>query len=227
MLGKKILFVATKRSGHHAILSWFAKQMKETVIHHNDVDPYKLVDGEIHYFGGVKKTKYAGSDSKKIIYSFEDAKIDDINMVENHIEAESIIVLRDVRNTIASLIRSTEKRSLKQRLAESTNAWFEYACEILNGKKQYILFDKWFKDKAYRMWICDNFDIPFTDEGINFIPKNANGSSFDQMKYQGRAQDMKVLERWKAYNNNSIFNSYCTNDLKHLNEKVFNCDFKR
>ena len=217
-----IFFVATKRSGHHAVLTWFAKQMTEPVRHYNDLDPVALLNGKIVPLGGISGATYDGKGKQKNIFSFEDIYMDQVEKLERHFRAEvtTIIVLRDIRNTIASLIKSTSKKLLERRLKNSINAWRQYAYAILNGDKNYIIYDKWFKDKEYRQHICTIFNIPFTDEGLNIVPKNANGSSFDQMRYQGKAQQMNVLNRWKAYNKDRVFNEFCTQELKNINEKI-------
>ena len=34
--------------------------------------------------------------------------------------------------------------------------------------------------------------------------RSKRGSSFDIMQYDGKAQEMKVLNRWKEYTNNNV-----------------------
>jgi len=226
-MNENILLVGTKRSGHHAILRWVAEQMDETVIHHNDVDPKKLLNGEIVYFGGIKKTIYNGNKSVRTIYSFEDAKMEDIEEIEKQLSSTTIIVIRDIKNTLASLIKSTPQKHIVKRLKTSTEAWYQYAYDYICGKfsnRIHILYDLWFKNECYRHLLCSVLNIKFTDAGLNIVSKNANGSSFDHMKYQGNAQGMDVLNRWKAYNNNRYFKEFYTDQLKELNSIVFKND---
>lgn len=227
MLAKTILVIGTKRSGHHAIIGWLARQMPETVVHHNDVDAEKLSVGRIAYFGGIKETIYNGNHLNKAIYSFEDISLNKIEEIEQRFETTTIVVLRDIRNTLASLIKSTPLKHIRKRLEASTKAWHEYAYDFISGQytnRKYILYDKWFENEHYRYTLCSDFNITFTDAGLNIVSKNANGSSFDHMRYQGNAQGMDVLNRWKAYNNNRYFKEFYTDELKETNSLVFNND---
>ena len=226
-MNENILLVGTKRSGHHAILRWIAEQTEETVIHHNDVDPKKLLNDEIAYFGGIKKTTYNGNNDVKIIYSFEDAKMEDIKRVEEQLSATTIVVIRDIRNTLASLIKSTPQKHLIKRLKASVAAWNQYAyCSVRDkfSDRVYIFYDKWFQSEPYRRLLCSILNIQFTDAGLNIVSENADGSSFDHMRYQGNAQKMDVLNRWKTYFNNRYFKDFYTNELKDLNNIIFNND---
>jgi len=80
--------------------------------------------------------------------------------------------------------------------------WSEYAKEYL-GKTNYLGNDKvlinynlWFKDKKYRKNIINNLGLKFSDRGLNKVPGNGYGSSFDVMTKDGKAQEMNVLNRW-------------------------------
>ncbi|MGM3151143.1 hypothetical protein, partial [Escherichia coli] len=60
-----------------------------------------------------------------------------------------------------------------------------------------VNYNKWFYSEAYRRELSRPFG-PFTDKGLNFIPNHGGGSSFDGHYYQGIAQDMMVLDRYKT-----------------------------
>jgi hypothetical protein len=59
-----------------------------------------------------------------------------------------------------------------------------------------INFNRWFTSKEYRKRLTARLDIPFNDEGLSDIIW-PGVSTFDGSGYDGRAQQMKVLERWK------------------------------
>jgi hypothetical protein len=69
-----------------------------------------------------------------------------------------------------------------------------------------IVYDKWVQDKQYRKKIVADLDLPkFTDAGFKDVPQNCGGSSFDGLEFNGKADEMKVLERWKEYENDEGF----------------------
>ncbi|MHA2009893.1 MAG: hypothetical protein ACXADW_10865 [Candidatus Hodarchaeales archaeon] len=75
--------------------------------------------------------------------------------------------------------------------------------------KTIIFFNRWFKDKKYRKQLSESFDLKFSDRylnelGIFDLSKREQGkrkawgsSSFDGRKYRKKAQEMKVLDRYK------------------------------
>jgi hypothetical protein len=65
-----------------------------------------------------------------------------------------------------------------------------------------IFFDEWFVNKDYRKKICADLKLKFTDNGLLDVHQT---SSFDQKKFDGRAQDMDVLNRWKKFEKKRIF----------------------
>jgi len=70
-----------------------------------------------------------------------------------------------------------------------------------------------------RKKIAEQLDLKFSDKGLNVvmpIGRGRKGSSFDSLKCNGKAQSMKVLDRWKEYKNNSV---EFTNVLK-MNESL-------
>jgi hypothetical protein len=50
--------------------------------------------------------------------------------------------------------------------------------------------------------------INFSDSKLNHVPSNGYGSSFDSRAMNGKAQQMKVLERWKRL--------YKTDEIKRV-----------
>jgi hypothetical protein len=81
--------------------------------------------------------------------------------------------------------------------------WKEYACEALGetnylgNNKVIINYNHWFKHKRSRREISENMGLNFSDVKLNYVPKNGYGSSFDLDTMNGKAQQMKVLQRWK------------------------------
>ncbi len=69
-----------------------------------------------------------------------------------------------------------------------------------------ILYDKWVVDEQYRRDISSQIGFEFSDRGKNILAAVGNtGSSFDGLNYQNNPWEMDVLNRWKYFQNNRIF----------------------
>ena len=97
------------------------------------------------------------------------------------------------------------------RMGEHIGMWKAYAREIL-GETQFcenlipVLFDRWFCDREYRRNLATKLEIEFTDRGKNVVAAvGGSGSSFDNLKYDGNAEAMKVLERWNTFKHNRLY----------------------
>jgi len=61
-----------------------------------------------------------------------------------------------------------------------------------------ILFNEWFLSAEYRAKIGEKFDLaPGCALPYNDIPWRGGGSSFNKFDYDGKANNMRVLERWQ------------------------------
>jgi len=61
-----------------------------------------------------------------------------------------------------------------------------------------VLYDDFFRSEEYRRNVCEQ--IPFAvynDDELNIVTRAGRGSTFDGLDYDGRAQEMNVLERYK------------------------------
>lgn len=68
-----------------------------------------------------------------------------------------------------------------------------------------IFYDSWVKSVDYRKEICRNLNLRYTNCGFRDVPQNCGGSSFDGLGFDGKANEMRVLTRWKEYENNEGF----------------------
>jgi len=184
-------------------------------------------DLEEEYRGNWKFKKY-------LVYSYEDVPLEfivDNNFRRNHDEFVGksgsilfIMVLRDPYNTFASRLRTGFTCKI-----DCINMWKEYAQEYIEGGKTlpkentiFVSFNKWFKDKKYRKDLAEKIELEFTDAGLNKVVKNYRGSSFDGTMYNGKAQKMKVLERWKHYQNDSKYRKiFEDKELVEMSERIF------
>ena len=145
-----------------------------------------------------------------------------------------ILITRDVFNWIASLIimRGIGRKTLAEendlgdnhkfghqiwgggyrKVFKRLQTWGEYAKELLNEtnylkhNKICIFFDKWVTDVDYRKSIASHLNLNYNEDMIKYVGAIADdGSSFDGVDYDGKAQDMDVLNRWKVFENNPIY----------------------
>jgi len=231
---KEIRIIGMMRSGHHAIANWIFNQAKETVFFINRIQGKK-----IHY----TNIDFTFWKPDYFIYNFEDEKIEQVieaisrikffyDLEENY---KYIVVIRDPYNLFAS--RAKKEEDLKSvgknttsmvgnLTSEAIELWKELAYEYLDNKsilknKICVNYNLWSSCKKYRQKLAKKIGIYFTDEGFREVPVFGNGSSFDFMKYNGNAQNMKIHERYKEYSNCSWFKSIFDKETKELSQHIF------
>ncbi len=140
----------------------------------------------------------------------------------------TLLVLRDPFNLLAS--RWAKPVPLLQLLdpCDLLNAWEEYAREYLSNtggliRKIPVNYNLWFQSADYRKQLSKRLDLKFTDAGINTVPKAGDGSSFDLIRYDGRASQMKVIERWINFADDSRFRQAFSGrqELGYLYRQIF------
>ncbi len=156
-----------------------------------------------------------------------------------------LVIKRDPFNLFASRLqaiygngkmqkkgREYVARKLEQKLGgASVDLWKLYAKE---GNPWSYLWDdehcnvsvnynEWVKDEDIRHCIASLLDLEFTDEGILDVPKaGTNSSSFDGHDFHGNAQDMKVFERWKHFQEDPLYRKiFEDQEVWDLSNKVF------
>jgi hypothetical protein len=215
------LFLAMCRSGHHAVLYWLAKQLPGRVEHLN------------HCMGGWKEKKLKPLVGTEIInnkgegnstlYSVEEFDMYDWNKygIDEFSPERRVLVVRDPFNWVASSIKK-EGAHLNNLFdcytddkgdyptSPTTELWCRQVKEAV-GESQIIPglivvnYNKWFFDIKYRKKLSERLEVKFSDEGLSIVPQWGRGSSFDERKYNGRAQEMGVLSRWRIFVDNPIF----------------------
>lgn len=169
-------------------------------------------------------------------------KISGINGVTNHFDLGlskkefDVLILRDPFNMIASnwkhaySKRKQREWDLARRIKVMEDLlfkWEGYALEFLRETtylKDPILisFNNWFSNKEYRKEISSKLGLVFSDKVINHVPYFGGSSSFDKKRYDGRAQQMKVLERWKIFKNDKYFRCiFKDQEIWELSNKIF------
>lgn len=108
-------------------------------------------------------------------------------------------------------------------------AWLkqkEFRMEIAGGVIEelpppvtYILFNKWFADETYRRSIAECLGLAFTDRGRDKIGRY--GSSFDGLKYEGKARQMNVLDRWRRWQDHPDYRDQLTPEIVAHARRIF------
>ncbi|MCX7594904.1 MAG: hypothetical protein N2235_14315 [Fischerella sp.] len=145
----------------------------------------------------------------------------------------NILFLRDPFNMLASRLH---KPGLVPKLIDNSeilDMWEIYAEEYLGitnfiKSKIAVNYNLWFSSIDYRKQLSEQFRLAFTDAGLNIVPKcsGGNGSSFDKNAYDGKGNQMKVLERWKVCKEDKRFHEAFRerHKLANLYRKIFPYD---
>lgn len=220
---QRFTVLALRRSGHHAVINWICRQHDHRVVFHNLCGIKNKKGSEIKIYGD-------GSLPVRHIHNFENFdfnKIIQLCMIMPF--AHLILVVREARNWIASCLKRREtaryeyEKDVFKELPQRVELWKQHA-KIAIDKSTWltvILFDRWFSDAEYRRSICKRLDIPFTDAGLNEVVRFGSGSSFDARRYDGRAQEMDVLNRWKEFEDDPLMKRIMRDELIELNKRLF------
>ena len=168
-------------------------------------------------------------DSSLLIWNFADRPVSEIiekcNPCEDIIDPIVVVMLRDWRNYVASQIKhreNDENQGLPIRSRIKTDVFKEYADYFLNESPYYpILFDAWFSNKEYRVKICEDLGLHFTDIGKQSVSGFGRGSSFDLKEFDGKAEKMDVLNRYKLYKDNEEYKKFMKDEeAVELNNRI-------
>jgi len=181
----------------------------------------------------------------KQIISFENAGhknrcnsaniLEDINRLNFDTKRENIkkyifVILRDPFNWFASyyprLKRPRNKSSVMSKeymLDLWLDLWIQYAKKFfLNDKNCFwfpVNYNKFCKSVEYRKEISTYIEEPFTDKGVNNIISTP--SLYDGIRFDKRALEMKLEERWKKLPKDILKSLKENNELVYLSKKIF------
>jgi hypothetical protein len=242
----EIISFSMPRSGHHAVLFWLFCHIERQLVTDSKNCKRYCIHGPtsaLYYYQhfvpanmppnlqllGIDMEDYTVNQLIKIIPKWEKLKrLNNIN-IEKSLR---LMVLRDPFNNLASIYSLYVKLVKKNNIAEINalfkrmpKVWVSHAREFVYRKHLkgtfFILYNRWCKDKDYRRDIITKLGIPFTDIGLNRVPRAAGGSSFDGVKYQGKAYKMRTLERWKEVADIPAYRNSITNEMKDLSSQIF------
>ena len=149
------------------------------------------------YIGRQNKT-IEDFKNKIIIYKSELAKNPKLEFNSN------IIILDDGRSKEDYIKGKIQVNNSTFHLPHNLDKWLGMAKEY-TGETNYlpqfikIYYDDFFISREYRKGICNKIGGVYDETELNLVPAAGGYSSFDRDNYQGKAQSMKVLERWKNW----------------------------
>lgn len=144
-----------------------------------------------------------------------------------------ILILRDPFNLFASRKKAGlfyAQEELKSKPVSPLTAiriWKQHAREFIDAKKYLrhhrilINYNQWACDYTYRKELAAALGLDFTDTGFQDVSSCAGGSSFDGLKYNNRADKMKVLDRWKYFVDDQDYKNIFDDEMIHLSHEIF------
>jgi hypothetical protein len=136
---------------------------------------------------------------------------------------------RRLKRAITKRLRlpKTAQREATQRVSDSRELFKAYAREYLGDtrflpNKIAINYNRWFTDPEYRESVAAALHLTSADKGLDGVAKWGSGSSFDGTTFDGKARDMRVLERWKALTDDEQYMDLIDDpELHSLSERIF------
>ncbi|MFW5794980.1 MAG: hypothetical protein ACOCV1_05810 [Bacillota bacterium] len=196
---------------------------------------FKEDDRFLIYF--QKKKVFNSSLSKLGIHNIiMSSEIEDLNnicqfKIEEKINAKEIkktyhiCIQRDFKNWISSVLSHVFFKSFtNEEISEMIALWEKISNAYFDENKYFIKYNKWFLSEEYKRQICSDLDISFNDKFINNVASYGKGSSFDYYDYNGKAQQMDVLNRYKKMENNPRYKDFLElyQHLIPLSNHIFN-----
>jgi hypothetical protein len=202
---ESLIIVHPRRCGSHAIMNWIyqhaprprafrnlwtprSRKWEKTLSTRdpltNDEGPFKFAMTNFEDYGRYGNWENIQEQGQRVAAQPE---------VE-HLTHEIFYLCRSLYNFAASRIqKKTFDLSGEEAWIPELDIpmWMEYA------RKGPILFDKWFQSREYRDHVAQTIGFVNEDKGLDDVTFYGWGSSFDKQNFDGRAQAMKVLERYK------------------------------
>ena len=204
--------------------------------HKIDLSASKRLRGEYHAadFGKVKER----------LYNIEDLSLSEYthlqmwNFAEMGENSRTILILRDPFNFIASCLQRLKDppdagaTDVGVQLPQRLKVWKEHARQVLYQSESdqdiyFINFNEWFQSHDYRRKICSDLGLVHTDAGVNQVMNFGNGSSFDREKFNGSAQEMSVLTRYKSWEHHPAFKHLVDDELRSWGKEIFGVKIKK
>lgn len=203
----EVCVAAMPRSGHHSIMDWIRHHSgrRWAVMHfmrpgcaeygypHDTIRPVEPVVREAH------------KHKRSVIYNYEGTRLDKVTVLGAWEPAYRVIVVRDPFNWVASRVKHHDRLGTALPVNTSVlSRWKLLAREYL-GETDYlggavrISYNNWVADGAYRASVLEALGFNPSTEPWQRVSSMGQGSSFDGQRLNGKAQQMRVFDRWQEY----------------------------
>lgn len=162
------------------------------------------------------------------VINFEDGDMKPRN-VDHH-----VLVMRDPYNWLASWITGMKKWASKQQIETAMpkriELWKKHALEVLGETEcfpgcHFILYNSWCWDPVYRRRIARELGMGIEDKTADRVSPAGGGSSWDRLKFDGRAHEMDTRNRWKLMENDKEYRRLIQDEeLIAFTKRMFNID---
>lgn len=221
-----------RRTGNHAIINWICNQSIPSAHYNNCVhDPFGNIQTsftkKFYLEDGICDNSNRKLDSfKSVVFNFENQSIKEVTfglklLRLNMEKVRYIVIVRDPFNLFASRMRGSNGGG------RFVDIWKSHVQACMGNPDIIgINFNKWFSEKIYREKLAKRLGLEFTDEGVDQVFW-FGASSFDAKNFDGQAQKMKVLERWKEKPRSPELKEQYTRivsdpSVRELSKKYFN-----
>jgi hypothetical protein len=221
-----LVVVGQRRSGNHLFLNWYMSQHPGPTLLFNNIPPggAPLATRRQEWRPG------AADRTPTLIFSYEDQDPEAVLAapMAEFLQAQAgrirhrtlALVLRDPRNLIASRIKkwpgelAEEAGVARVRQGYLRNAALAFGPpDVLGGCPLVpVLYNPLVAAPAYRARLAARLGIPPGDRGLDEVTNYGHGSSFERQSRAGRAQEMDVFNRWKAFETDPRFRAVFAED---------------
>ena len=246
----EIRVVGMSRSGNHAIIEWLLSQADGRVCFLNCAEartnPFwsarPLGPGwdtpahRVSYDDFCLDAERRGELGRKhlLVHSYEDTFLTALSDARQpHDPARHVgrsgrrvdaLVLRDPLNLFASR-RASGVGYMEPQTA--VRLWIQHAREFLGERHHLrpgriaISYNRWVASAGYRRAIAERLGLRCDDGALRSVASCAGGSSFDGLDYDGRADQMAVLDRWRSYADDPGFRRLLSPLVLELSARIF------
>ena len=243
----EVRLIGMSRSGNHAIAQWILAQASGRVCFLNAAEgrsnPFltarAMDEGRPSYWTNIRTFDLAAEQRGEwcrkdlLLFSHEDGYLGrscsaEFEQAHDAFVGASrrrvdVLILRDPFNLFASRLRClwgllTPRTTVK--------VWKQHAREFLRETRYLrhepvvISYNRWCVDRDYRRRIAEALGLAFTDAGRRRVWPCNGGSSFDGRAYDGRADAMRVFDRWRHYADDPSFRRMFDAELCALSDRI-------
>ncbi len=223
------IIAGMRRSGIHAVLDWIRSSLDEPWLVLNNVrlGSVNPKDRNTMFSDGYQ---HASGTDEHLFTVFEDKRLQLIEraallrpILPSVDAVRRLVVLRDPYNLTASRLHRTRHRhSRDTRPHRVAELWPSHASAGEHWTR--CIYNRWLGEEAYRRRLADDLHMSTCPIRPEHVARAGRGSSFDGLKYDGRAASMAVLARWREYADDPEFRRLVDRpELARLSESV--CHF--